>query len=706
MTIDNEKMETLHAIYESINNNMLGTAIKLTRQLVANDRRLLNDSELILIEADYGRMLEYMQRNQQGKDCEQVYASLLSRLYHFVSTLHTKHKNHNVVFFSNAKGKALPNDADMAWVACCLKEAGEHQRLVEQVFNTIVASSLWTDDERTYYEALLLSEQVALRDRQTLVSAVTLAVMNTMDTNKFFCLVNIYRSTNHEALRQRALVGWVFALAADVRIQPEIEAIVANIFKGDDKDLIVSELVEMQKQMIFCTMSEDVSDTIKKDIIPDLMQNNINITRFGFAEKEDDPLADILDPSAEERQMDKVEETFNRIMDMQRAGSDIYFGGFSQMKRFPFFYKLSNWFCPFYSDHPDLQLTREKIGNAACLDNIGENGPFCDSDKYSFALSLASVVDSMPPYVRDMLSSREMFGPIADSNDKQTPTFLRRMILQDMYRFFRLYPDSRALVNPFDEQRLVFIADEMFDSTPLPEQYEEIAAFAIKQRSKPALTTLMRRFYYDDDPKNLMFHAVYELDFMKDPEMATKYLCALCDMEPDNKRALRLLARAYVECEYYADALDCYEDLLNIDPNNPAIMLNHCVLLSKTQKYDEAVAQLYKLNFENPESLPVRRVLAWSLMGQDKLTQAWREYDYIHNSQDAKAGAWQHAGYCQWFLGCNEQAVTLFKHFLERNRKDGIAADITEEFAKDQYFISAHNISNVESYMMIDLVQG
>ena len=47
-----------------------------------------------------------------------------------------------------------------------------------------------------------------------------------------------------------------------------------------------------------------------------------------------------------------MEESFQKMAEMQKQGTDIYFGGFSQMKRFPFFNELSNWFVPFYSHHP------------------------------------------------------------------------------------------------------------------------------------------------------------------------------------------------------------------------------------------------------------------------------------------------------------------------------------------------------------------
>lgn len=126
------------------------------------------------------------------------------------------------------------------------------------------------------------------------------------------------------------------------------------------------------------------------------------------------------------------------MMNMQKAGSDIYFGGFSQMKRFPFFYHAANWFCPFYLEHPEISSTVDKLKDTPLLTNILNNGPFCDSDKYSFTLAVASVISHIPANMREMFNTKEALGQTVSDEDQRQPAYIRRMILQDMYRFFRL----------------------------------------------------------------------------------------------------------------------------------------------------------------------------------------------------------------------------------------------------------------------------
>lgn len=49
-----------------------------------------------------------------------------------------------------------------------------------------------------------------------------------------------------------------------------------------------------------------------------------------------------------------MEDTVRKVADMQKNGTDIYFGGFSHMKRFSFFNAAANWFLPFSSEQPDV----------------------------------------------------------------------------------------------------------------------------------------------------------------------------------------------------------------------------------------------------------------------------------------------------------------------------------------------------------------
>lgn len=147
-------------------------------------------------------------------------------------------------------------------------------------------------------------------DAQMLVSATTLSAMNNMDDNKFATLIEVYTKATDEKVRQKALIGWVFSLSADTRQEKKMRPRVAEALKQAGT---VSELADLQKQIIFCMNAEQDNDKIQRDIMPDLIKNNnLKITRFGIQEKEEDPMQDVFDPEASDKAMERWKKAFRK----------------------------------------------------------------------------------------------------------------------------------------------------------------------------------------------------------------------------------------------------------------------------------------------------------------------------------------------------------------------------------------------------------
>lgn len=224
-----------------------------------------------------------------------------------------------------------------------------------------------------------------------------------------------------------------------------------------DDGHVREEIVELQMQTIYCMNAEQDTEEIRKNFMPTLLKNqNLEITRYGIKEKEEDPMDDILHGDETDKRMEEMEERVRQMADMQKRGVDIYFGGFSKMKRFGFFYTLCNWFMPFYSHHPGLEHLSPEVLNSGFLKSLLSVGPFCDSDKYSFSLGLASIFDKLPGNIKELLDNTESAKVLGDSGiDVTTPAYLRRQYLQDLYRFFRIN-DSRGLFyDPFPEKKVI-----------------------------------------------------------------------------------------------------------------------------------------------------------------------------------------------------------------------------------------------------------
>ena len=498
--------EDLQNVYEGLLVKDLSGAMSAMEVYLSKYPNQAYSDRLFAIQVDFHRMADYWKQGYKDPQLPALYAQLLHRLYMIYVDARMNHAVGQSAFLSAVNMRLRMTARN--WSVQTLRETLEsyvsdlamtelepshirakkekelhqqHHQLMSEWFDNLWLSSLWTEGYASAIEEILLSPTIESRDQQLLASAITIATINNFDMAKFRILLHVYQKATDEALRQRALVGWVMALCSDTAAylyDEEMDELKALL---EDK-AVCQELMQLQQQIIYCVNAEKDHQTIQEEIMPDLLNNgNFRMTRNGIEEIEDDPLNDILHPDEEERRMEQTEESIMRMQDMQRQGSDIYFGGFSLMKRFPFFQDMSNWLVPFYEDHPGIAEVTERFKSNKLMARIVNTAPFCNSDKYSFALAFSQVVDRIPKEVLEMFERGEAsFGEVAQEVVDST-AYIRRLYLQDLYRFYKIFPHRSAFKSPFDDMDEIFFSNPILKSTPLEACFNDMAAFLIKQ---------------------------------------------------------------------------------------------------------------------------------------------------------------------------------------------------------------------------------
>ena len=650
------------------------------------------------IQADFERMADYWKQGYKDPQLPTLYTQLLHRLYAIYVDAQMSHVVGQSTFLSAVYMRLRMTARN--WSVQTLREAMEsyvsdlamielepphvrakhekelhrqHHQLMSEWYDNMWLAPIWTDGHASAVEEILLSPTMESRDQQLLINAITIAVINYFDIAKFRLLLHVYQKTTDDHLRQRALVGWVMALCnqtAAYLYDEELGELKALL---EDK-AVCQELMQLQQQIIYCVNAEKDRQTIQKEIMPDLLNNgSFKITRNGIEEVEEDALNDILHPDEEERRMEQMEESFRRMQDMQNQGSDIYFGGFSQMKRFPFFQDMSNWFVPFYEEHPGIADVTERFQNNKFLSSIINVAPFCDSDKYSFVLAFSQVVERIPKDMLQMFERGEAsFGEVAQEVLNST-AYIRRLYLQDLYRFYKIFPHRSEFKSPFEDMDEIFFANPIFRNTPLEDCFNDMAAFLIKQhRLNEAVMVLdncekaHRDFRFYMMAGYLSMKTDYGFVNLSD-EAVSLYEKALA-LEPENEKAHLGHAKALFESGDYKEALNEYNFLLKIQPDKKNYLLNRAVCLSKLSRYEEALKDLYRLNYESPDDMNVSRVLAWVLTCNDKYEQADKIYSQLMGDH-AQPEDLLNYGYCLWLSGKNGQAVECFQRYLKETKE-------------------------------------
>ncbi|MBQ7427165.1 MAG: tetratricopeptide repeat protein [Prevotella sp.] len=683
--------ESLNQVFDYLKSRRLGEAIQTLEAFLSVHPHQINTDRLFAIRTDYQLMADYWRRGFKDPQLPSLYENLLQRMYVLCSNIAINYTVRHTPYLSSLMLKAHMTPRD--WSPQVIREELEsfvsdialadlepehvseakkkeiyarHHESMVILFDYILTSGLWTDGFATAMEEMLLSPTLDTNDQQLLISSVMLSSINYFDMAKFRMLVHVYQRATDIFVRQRALVGWVLALHSDLgqNIYQEEVQLVEKLLEDE---AVCKDLVELQQQIIYCINAEADNAMIQQEIMPDLIKSQgFRITKNGVVEQEEDELNDILHPDETEKNMEKMEASFHRMVDMQNQGSDIYFGGFSQMKRFPFFTELANWFVPFYPDHPSITEALGKFKSSRFLQMMLNGGPFCNSDKYSFLLAFSQVINSIPAQVREMMDRGDVGLYEVPTEERQKPAYIRRIYLQDIYRFFRIFKQRdcfRTIFSPTDE-RYLFFQNPIFRSTHLEAYFNDMTAFLIKKKKMNEALKLLKN--YGDHRRDFQY---YMMAGYLGYQPLESYARAL-EMQPGNERAMRGYARILFAEERYGEALEMYDQLVAIQPEKKSYLLNRAVCQTNLGRYEEAEKVLFRLNYETPDDDHVNRVLAWALTCDGKYEQADHLYRQLLSVEEPSEDDLLNYGYSLWFSGNIDDAADCFHRYLKESGHD------------------------------------
>ena len=736
--------KALRAMKETIAEDKLPGYIVARYEDVKNDYRLMQDA---------------MMRGLRDDKIDEVYADIMRKVYGAGLDVFIEEKVKKYSSFAYARVSAQQTEAhpdavrtvleayvqDMAMMAFepentrkakMEKLTADHHAYMKQIFNALLVAPMWNDRRAADFADLLLSPTIDRDDALLLVSAVMLATMNVNDPYKWDMLAEVYVRATDKVLKMRALVGWVLSLPYDPRgprlfpfVQERIKAMLA------DKTTL-KQMLDMQMQMLFCCNADADNEEIQRNIMPTLIKNtNLQMTRLGIVEKEDDPMKDIMDPNAAERDMEEMERKYRKMMDMQKQGSDIYFGGFSKMKTFPFFNDLCNWFAPFNAAHPALGAARERLAGSTFLNNLMENGPFCDSDKYSFALAIAQIMDRMPDNVKEMLNSDATLGPTVSKDEQEDPAYICRSYLQSLYRFFRLYRSKRDFLNPFildeledNDGNALFMSYKLLACPEMEENAVALCGFLLKRKMMREIMSMAICYKSSQNPRLVRFLALVP---MTDGKWQEAYdLFASVPEDQHTEESLRGMAHCCMSLKRFGEAVAIYRRLLAMHPDSFSYQLNLAVCLMSSDAFsscgdaasssscgdassscgdvasscdasscgaasslggkvearpnkvvEEGTKLLYKLDYEHPNNANVRRVLAWCMMLQGNFDKAIDIYTRLLSQPDAVSADRLNAAYAHWLSRNVARAVALLREYCNLCEQEEAEA---KEAAKKQ----------------------
>lgn len=734
-----EKNKQLEEVKKLLEERKLSQALDALQTYLYAYPQPANMDKLEAIRNDFRLMQEYWRKGFKDPQQEQLYNQLLQRAYALNTNLSLQFYLHSSPFLMTLHTSVRQNARNWSMAAIRLEMENfvtniamldlephqlreekrldlytKHQKSMSDLFTYIFTSHVWSEAIGDAFSEILLSPTIDENDQQLIVSAVMLSCMNHFDIVKFRVLTQVYRQAQDVRLRQRALIGWVCSLNdGAAKVFPEEHTFVSELLVDEQ---CVQELIELQLQMILCMETEADRHKIQEEILPEIMKNNqFKITPNGIEEREEDTLEEILHPEASERRMEKLEESLQKMADMHKAGSDIYFGGFAQMKFFDFFKDMSNWFVPFYVQHPYMARWKDNHKVNKIMEKIVPDIPLCNSDKYSFVCGFEQTSRMLTDQMLDMIANGELKPVFVSGHEDQNAAFIRRSYLQDMYRFFKLFPQRNLFVSPFETQRwnmrfIPFFLLDVFRETPLEKHMVEMAATLYKHRMYQEAYDVLRKVSSDvKDMRffllmgDLIYYHYIDLKIDKSDTLWLKLALELYEnalkLNPSSKRVKNRIARVCFDLCDYQRAMTYFEELMTAETDNIRYQLYKAICLANLHCYDEALSLLYELHFHDENDRSVIGVLANTLTEQEKYEQAEKFYLRLLEEDDVSPKDLLGYAYLLWFQGKIEASIEQLKYYRER-----FDTSVALELESDRDTLLRHGVSETDMRMMMSLL--
>ncbi|MDE6342014.1 MAG: tetratricopeptide repeat protein [Muribaculaceae bacterium] len=506
----------------------------------------------------------------------------------------------------------------------------EIETLEEKLFNTIWTSDSLTADAWSAASDAIATGTLPFTAASLAIAAAGLGLMRYYDSDALSLLIAAASFADDKVAARGVATLLLVLLCQGSRISGDRKAM--------EKLTALLETEGMparfRKAVINAVRTRDtdrISRKMQRDVIPGLMQFGPDILKKMKSATQESALADLeVNPEWEELlRKSGLEDKLRELTELQQDGADVMMVPFSNLKAFPFFRSAHNWMHPFSVSHSSLRKLSE-ADNETLSAMLELNGMMCDSDKYSFAFSLASMPDAQRAAVMSQMKAQseaiqEQMRDLEFLNGgKDFDNELIRYY-RDLYRFHKLFSKKAEFFDPFAAT---------MDFTSLPVVGERLG---IEDSISPLAEFYFSRGYYEDalplleavakdsaDAPHIWEKIGFALEKTGAPdEKAIEAYMKAQLFNPDSRWIARRLAGCFRRKGDYRNAVGYARDAMPADGSfDRQLSLLLADTLAEAGKWEEALTELYRADYETPDDPEVRRRMAMSAMRMKQLDKA------------------------------------------------------------------------------------
>jgi tetratricopeptide (TPR) repeat protein len=576
-----------------------------------------------------------------------------------------------------------------------------------ELFRVVWLTSKFSVLEKQLVTQLTDENYLGWVEKSVCISALTLNLWRTFDESKLILLLDACLSADN-MVRQRALVGLCFVLIKYNAFISYFPAIRNRLVLLSDDNHIVENFQNIFIQIIGTDETDKISKKMQEEILPEmikispLMKDKMDADSVIGSEEWEEANPDWQAMLDESGVTDKLKE----LNEMQKEGADVYMSTFSLLKSFPFFSEFANWFLPFDSKHSSVNELF-KIGDTTLFSAFVRNNVMCNSDKYSFCLSILQMPESQranltqsfkmeAEQLEEMTNEDAILAPVLVSKNTS------KQYIQDLFRFFKLNPEHSAFSDMFSYALLIhrsFLFDVLASNSDFSTKIAEY--YFVKNHYAEALDLFEKNLSLVRPSAALYQKIGYCYQQTSHLQMALEAYIKADIIQPDDNWTIRKIALCYRLSGNYQKALEYYQHSNFLKPEQSQILLQIGQCQSALGNYKDALSVYFQLDAESPDNPKYWRAIAWCAFVSGNMKSAIYYSDKLVEAEP-EAQNFLNAGHIAWCQKRKKDAIHHYQKCLQELQNDWKL--FIEMFNKDKTYLISNGISTDDIPLLLDAV--
>lgn len=585
-----------------------------------------------------------------------------------------------------------------------------YELLLPDIFGLFWLKTSYGTEEKQLFSKILEDSYPGTIEKSIVISALTLNLWRMFDEAKLSLLLDACLSANQQ-VKQRALVGLCFVLAKYNQFLPYFPAIRNRLVLLADDSHVVENFQNIIIQIIATVETDKITKRMQEEILPEVMKISPKLKDKMDADsllnsdewnEENPEWQDMLDESG-------VGDKLKELSQMQLEGADVYMSTFSLLKSFPFFSEFTHWFMPFepaYSSVNELFVGEDNTLLSAFLGN----NMMCNSDKYSFCLSVLQMPESQRGMIKQSFKMEaEQLSEMAKDEAILTPDLASKNIskqyIQDLFRFFKLNSKHTDFDDMFSLS-LFMHRSFLFDILSNNAYFKSnIAEYYFSKNHYHQALDLFEEIQLETEPTAALYQKIgYMYQQTSQFQKALDAYMKADFIQPDDIWTVRKIALCHRLSGNFEKALEYYLHVDYLKPNITSVMMQigHCYL--ELKKFNEALGIYFKLDALDGENVKVWRAISWCSFVSGNIKQAHYYSEKILEYAEPGAQDYLNAGHVAW---CQRKISAAIEHYrmslsLQLNNWD----IFIETFNEDKPYLIANGVDKDEIPLLLDALMS